>query len=189
MTGIRRDPPPHTPYLRAVTANRSPATHDDSGHGPFTNSSIERDALAFGDQPNARDFEMMLTSYLWSGGMARSADVSRHLAERQGDGHSSVERLLATNAIFGFDWRGSLWVPMFQFDASEMFVKPHSRQVLPALTGVFDGWTIACWYLEPNLWLQNRRPIDLLDANPLAVLDAARGDRFIATNSLMTSQH
>jgi hypothetical protein len=53
---------------------------------------------------------------------------------------------------------------------------------------VFDGWSMAVWYLQQNIWLDNRRPIDLLDRNPAAVLAAARGDRFIATDSLQRVQ-
>ena len=185
MAGISTHLPNSSAYLRAVPSRLPTPDPEDANKNPFTHSSIERDACVFSDQPNARDFEMLLTSYLWSGGMARSVEVARHLAERQGANHSSLERLLATKAVFAFEWRGSLWLPMFQFDSKEMFVKPASRQVLTALAGVFDSWTIACWFQEPNLWLQSRRPIDLLDVNPMAVVAAARGDRYIATNSLV----
>lgn len=185
MVSINTHLPSSTAYVRAVPARIPLPVSTDGDHRSFTHSSIERDACVFSEQPNARDFEMLLTAYLWSGGMARSLDVARHLAERQGAHFSSLERLLATKAVFAFEWRGNLWLPMFQFESKEMFVKPASRQVLAALAGVFDSWTIACWFQEPNLWLQGRRPIDQLDVNPMAVVAAARGDRYIATNSLV----
>ena len=77
---------------------------------------------------------------------------------------------------------------MFQFKQPEMYVKPQARKVLSELAGVFDGWSLAAWYLQQNSWLEDRRPIDVLDKHPAAVLIAARGDRFIATDSLQVTQ-
>ena len=36
------------------------------------------------------------------------------------------------------------------------------------------------WFSQPNHWLRNRRPVDVLDVSLTAVLRAARADRFIA---------
>ena len=176
-----------TNFLRTVPEEPGAPAYRDSGSGAFSNSSIERDAAGFADRPNARDFELMLTAYMWSGGMARSVEVAHRLEDRERGNLGTVGRLIDSHAIFAFDWRGSLWVPMFQFEPHEMYVKPPSRRVLEALDGVFDGWALAAWFIEPNLWLHGRRPVDLLDAHFLSVLAAARGDRFIATDSLQAS--
>ncbi|OYY51554.1 MAG: hypothetical protein B7Y54_10010 [Polaromonas sp. 35-63-240] len=99
---------------------------------------------------------------MWSGGIARSGEVARRLEALQPGSMVSIERLIAANAVFAFDWRGSLWLPMFQFGPGAMVVNPHARRVLTELASVFDGWAIACWFLDANLWLEGRRPIDML---------------------------
>ena len=180
--------PGNTSYLRAVShRDQRPAGHD-TGPVPFSNSSIDREAYPFADRPNERDFDILLAGYMWSGGIARSNEAARRLEALQPGSLISVERLIAANAVFAFDWRGSLWLPMFQFAPDARLVNPHARRVLTELASVFDGWAIACWFLDANLWLQGRRPIDVMESAPPAVLAAARGDRFIATD-LLRSAH
>lgn len=173
-----------TNYLRAVSHRRQPSASHDTGPAAFSNSSIDREACPFADRPNARDFDTLLAGYMWSGGIARSGEIARRLEALQPGSLVSIERLIAANAVFAFDWRGSLWLPMFQFAPGAMVVNPHARRVLTELASVFDGWAIACWFLDANLWLQGRRPIDVMESAPASVLAAARGDRFIATDLL-----
>jgi hypothetical protein len=191
MPSERPDDTGKSVYLRAVPDQTGLGAHPDYGHSDrtgFANSTIDREAYIFGDRPNARDFDALLVTYMWSGGLARHQEAARRLEEAHAGSSSTVQRLLNSNAVFAFDWRGSLWLPMFQFQPLEMLVKPAPRRVLSELTGVFDGWSLAVWYLQQNSWLDNRRPIDLIDRHPSAVLTAARGDRFIATDSLQRVQ-
>jgi hypothetical protein len=191
MSYERPDENGSSQYLRAVPDPSGRGAHPDFGNSDrtgFSNSTIDRDAYIFGDRPNPRDFETLMAAYMWSGGLARHQEVARRLEETNSGTPQTLQRLLETHAVFAFDWRGSLWLPLFQFHEPEMFVKPASRRVLSELADVFDGWSMAVWYLQQNIWLDNRRPIDLLDRNPAAVLAAARGDRFIATDSLQRVQ-
>lgn len=178
-------------YIRTVPDHTEPTVRRDfenSYSSGFSNSTINRAADRFADRPNARDFDAMLASYMWSGGIARHQEVLIRLEESGKGDRYKLGKLLDSHAVFAFDWRGSLWLPMFQFQQPEMCAKPQSRKILSELAGVFDGWSLAVWYLQQNSWLENRRPIDLLDKYPSAVLIAARGDRFIATNSLQLLQ-
>ncbi len=177
--------PNKNPYVRKVPDHPAHISlpgleiPDQSG---FLNSTIDRGGFPFSDQPNMRDFDAMLAAYMWSGGIARYQEVAIRLEEDRNGGPSNLGKLIDTRAVFAFEWRGSIWLPMFQFKQPEMYVKPQSRKVLAELAGVFDGWSLAGWYLQRNSWLDNRRPFDLLDQHPSAVLSAARGDRYIATN-------
>ena len=178
-------------YVRKVPDHPGPVAYpdfDNSDRSGFSNSTIDRAAHCFADRPNTRDFEAMLTAYLWSGGIARHQEVTTRLQESGNGSPSNLGTLIDSHAVFAFDWRGSLWLPMFQFKQPEMYVKPQARKVLSELAGVFDGWSLAVWYLQQNSWLDNRSPIDMLDKHPAAVLVAARGDRFIATDSLQVIQ-
>ena len=70
---------------------------------------------------------------------------------------------------------------MFQFDLRDLSTKHGPRQVLNELGTAFDGWELAVWFVQPNSWLNDRSPVDLLNTQLSAVLEAARADRFIVT--------
>lgn len=131
--------------------------------------------------PSDRDFVAMRTGYRATGGIARGDDLARLLEDTQSGDLTSLARLIATGEVFGFEWHGSFWVPMFQFELRDLSAKPSVRQVQRELAQVFDGWTIAVWFAQRNSWLDEQRPVDLLDTQFPAVLRAARADRFIAT--------
>ncbi len=131
--------------------------------------------------PSDRDFVAMRAAYRSTGGIARGDDLARLLEDLQRGDVSTLARLIAAGEVFGFDWHGSFWVPMFQFELRDLSVKPAARQVQKELAQVFDGWTIAVWFAQRNSWLNERKPVDLLDTELRAVLHAARADRFIAS--------
>jgi len=133
-----------------------------------------------GSPPSDHDFIMMHAVYRASGGIARADELAGSLEEHACGDFVGLARLIVSRQIFSFQWHDSFWVPMFQFDRRSLHVKAGPRQVLHELTTVFDGWTLATWFAQPNGWLKEHRPIDLLDSKLAAVVEAARADRFIA---------
>ncbi len=136
---------------------------------------------SMGLTPNSRGFAAVLAAYRATGGTVRGDDLGRLMEDHRLGDFLSLARLIASRQVFTFEWRDSFWIPMFQFDQRDLSVKKGSRQVLAELASVFDGWTLAAWFAQPNSWLNDRRPVDLLDSHPASVLAAARVDRFIAT--------
>ncbi len=130
--------------------------------------------------PSDRDFIVMLAAYRATGGIARTDDLARMLNEHRRAGLDGLAGLIADGTVFGFEWRSEFWLPMFQFEPRDLSVKPAPRQVVEELTDEFDGWALAVWFAQPNSWLHDRRPVDLLDSQLGQVLEAARTDRFIA---------
>ena len=133
-----------------------------------------------GGPPSHRAFMAMLNAFRASGGTAREGDLARCLEDC--GAHFRLPELLASGTAFGFEWRHSLWIPMFQFDLHDLHdlsVKPGPQQVLAELGTEFDGWKLATWFGQLSCWLNGRRPVDLVDSNLPAVLHAARLDRFI----------
>jgi uncharacterized protein (DUF2384 family) len=53
-------------------------------------------------------------------------------------------------------------------------------QVAAELAGVFDARDLRSWLAAPNSSLDDRAPLDVLENDPGAVLQAARLDRFVA---------
>lgn len=162
-----------------------PIRFPQAAQGMFSDSSLELAAQQLpdedaGNSPSDRDFAAMRAAYRATGGIARGDDLARLLEDRRcGDG-ASLARLITCNAVFGFEWRRDFWIPMFQFELRDLSLKSAPRQVLAELCAEFDGWTLATWFAQPNCWLNDLRPVDVLDSDLPAVLEAARADRFIA---------
>jgi hypothetical protein len=76
--------------------------------------------------------------------------------------------------LLAVEHRGNLYYPGFQFDSAG---KPK-----PVIAGVLrylgsqdvSPWQQALWFSTANGWLRGRRPVDLLDDEPDAVVAAAR---------------
>jgi len=141
-----------------------------SGRLQQAGSRVDRDA----------EFADMRAAYQAQGGFARGDDLA-HVLEDFGRGNlASLGRMVVAGEVFGFEWRHTLWIPMFQFSA-DLALKPGLKAVLAELASEYDGRRLADWFVEPNGWLEERRPIDVLDASPDDMLQAARADRFVAT--------
>ena len=121
-------------------------------------------------------FVDMLRVYRRSGGLAREEEV---LARTQ-ECSQSWRYDAAGHSIICFEWDHRLWLPWFQFDPSNMSLRPGPAKVIEELVTAFDGWAMATWFAQPNLWIADARPIDLVDDCLHAVLGAARADKFIA---------
>lgn len=133
-----------------------------------------------GAMPSSRGFVAMLTAYRGTGGTARGDDLAQLLEDRRQGDFVSLARRIVAGDVFGFEWRHTFWIPMFQFNPGDLSVNPRSKQVLAELSNDFDGWALAAWFAEPSSWLGGAKPVDLLDSDIAAVLGAARADRFIA---------
>ena len=146
---------------------------------PYTQQHKEYDPI-IGSLPSDEGFISMLDKYRPTGGIANPAE----LVQRQPGGKkpdiNALAKLILVGEIFSFEWQGKFWIPLFQFKANELTGRHCVRQVLGELTNVFDGWTLAVWFVQAIAWLENKKPIDLLDSGLSSVLHAARADRYIA---------
>lgn len=68
---------------------------------------------------------------------------------------------------------------MFQFDLSTMTPRSSVTSVLRELIPALSDWEICLWFVAPNAWLDDASPLDAITLNALAVLDAARGERYL----------
>jgi hypothetical protein len=119
--------------------------------------------------PSSAGFVALLAAFHPAGGTAPGEIVAKLLEDHHVGNAVSLAKLLFTAQVFGFEWRGSLWIPMFQFDADDLSIKTGPQAVRAALPGAWPGWTVACWFAEPNAQLAGRRPVDLLESGLLQV--------------------
>ena len=132
------------------------------------------------DRTDARDeqFLSMLRGFRASGGLHRgSRYAARARCCRMADDQNAGD---VTPPLY-FEWGGELWFPAFQFNPADRSLRCAPAQIIAELAPLFDGWELAQWFVAPNLWLGDARPVDLLDIDPDGVVGAARADRFIAT--------
>lgn len=127
-----------------------------------------------GAAPGVSGFIALLEAFRPTGGTAPGEIIGRLLQEHQAGGPVSLEKLIDTGQAFGFEWRASLWVPMFQFDADELTLKLRAQQVRAELPSRWSGWMQASWFASPHAWLEGRRPVEVLDSDLQAVLWAAQ---------------
>lgn len=124
-------------------------------------------------------FVTLLDLYRGSGGLARAPEVASLFMRRCGDDVAVFAGWILKREVICFEWHSKMWLPLFQFSGIDMAPPPILSQVLAELVSVYDQWDVANWFVQPQLWLAQRTPIDLLVSDPLAVLNAARAVRFV----------
>jgi hypothetical protein len=127
-----------------------------------------------------RQFLEMNQAYGPHGGFASGNEVARRMRRHCHQPMSVLARWIVRRELVNLTWRSQVLVPMFQFNTGDMCVHPVVRDALAELAGVFDDWEIAAWFAQPNVWLGNERPVDLVNVDNEALLRAARTDRFVA---------
>lgn len=125
-------------------------------------------------------FIAMLNAYRCSGGLARAQEVLVLFKRCCVSDIATLDRWIVKRKVISFEWQSKMWLPLFQFNRFDMTLQPALGQVLAELTSVYDHWELANWFAQPNQWLAERTPVDMLASDLPAVLHAARADRFIA---------
>lgn len=128
----------------------------------------------------AQRLDDLVRSYRRGGGLIEANALALCLRERCDQPISRLARWIVRRDIVVVAGHGALLVPLFQFDGATGEVLAVVRQALEELNGAFDDREIADWFVQPNCWLDDHWPLDLLESDPAAVVEAARADRFIA---------
>jgi hypothetical protein len=78
--------------------------------------------------------------------------------------------------IFAVNYGGKPGYFAFEFDPMTGRPKPVIAKIIETFPPNTDGWRLALWLTSANPRLGNRRPVDLLDADPDKVIEAAKGE-------------
>jgi len=122
---------------------------------------------------SAQGFIELLEAFRPTGGTAPLEVLGRLLDERHGGHAVSLDRLIDTGQVFGFPWRASLWVPMFQFAEGDLAPHAGAQRVRAELPSAWSAWTVASWFATANTRLDGRNPAATIDSNLDAVVQAA----------------
>ncbi len=124
--------------------------------------------------PSGLAFIALLEAFRATGGTAPGEIVARLLEEHHVGNAISLAKLVYTGQVFGFEWRGKRWIPMFQFDENDLALKVGAQRVLAALPSRWSQWRLASWFATANARLDGRSPADMLESDLDAVLSAAQ---------------
>ncbi len=169
--------PVEMPVQRVPSAARAPAGLKNF-LPPKTTERLWGDLIT--ESTRDRQFVAMLRGFRESGGLLRGDEVAVQMQRTSGYDVSLLARWIVTSQVLSFEWRSELWLPMFQFEPKDMSRREAARRVMAELQPAFDAWNLSSWFSQPNSWLNDRAPADLLSTELPAVLQAARADRFVA---------
>ena len=139
-----------------------------------------RQMLSYSQRLEDRQFLEMEQAFRATGGLVSGDELARRLRRHADQPISTLARWIVERRALSFAWQTRTLLPMFQFDLSDMTLRPTVTAVARELKDVFDDWDLVLWFARPNVWLSDSAPVDLIAADAPAVLDAARADRFIA---------
>ena len=145
---------------------------------PFTRGRPSRGTP--GERIEDGQFLLMESSFGKTGGLATADGAVRLMRKFADQPLSRLAHWIVCRTIVSFEWRTQTLVPLFQFNASDMSLRSEILMIVRELAGAFDNWDTALWFAQPNVWLNDKAPIDIVASDPFAVLEAARADRFIA---------
>lgn len=170
--------------MRSLLASARPGALRDVAPSMTWEASNEHDTRVldeeFAGQPIDCEFAMLQAAYRSTGGIAHGDDLARLLADHPCGDFVSLARLIISGEIFGFERHETFWVPMFQFDLRDLSIRGVLQKVFDSLPAKIDGWILAVWFAQRNHGLNHSRPVDLLDSNLPAVMEAARADFIVA---------
>jgi len=114
------------------------------------------------------------------GGLLTGDDLALLLRPSIDQPISRVAQWIARRQVVNFAWHTQFLLPVFQFEAVSLQPRPRVAEVIGELKNVYDDWELAAWFAAPNAWLDDDAPAKVITTNPVAVLRAARADRFVA---------
>ena len=133
------------------------------------------------EQPSDGDFVAMLNAYREFGGLARAQEVVSMMMADGAPGITTCAQWIVGGNLLSFEWQSQIWIPLFQFDRTDMSLQAGIGEILKDLSATMEPWEQAAWFSQPNLWLAERCPAELLRADRIGVVNAASATRFLAT--------
>lgn len=119
-------------------------------------------------------------AFVASGGAIDCEELVGRLGSETTQPISQVARWIVDRQIVNFDACDLIWVPLFQFEPHRFILRDEVRRAIGELIHAFDDREIAQWFSCPSASLCWKSPAEAVRADPGAVLEAARLERFLA---------
>jgi hypothetical protein len=148
------------------------------GVGSLPVSTSQCDASRHAQDSRRNDqFVALLNAFRRSGGLAQAPEVVARFKRQGTIDVSPLASWLLKRQVISVEWQSKIWLPLFQFSPVGMELRPGLDSVLAELVVRYDEWDLADWFAQPNVWLSDSAPADVLAVAAPAVLVAARAAR------------
>lgn len=131
------------------------------------------------DLPSAAHVEQLLRNaaarrqFLKEVPLLSSRDVARLSGSTARNESAKASRWKSDGRIFSVSSRGVDYYPAFQFSSASGEPLPVMRDILEVFRDLSE-WQVAFWFWAANVWLNERQPMNIVEREPEAVLDASR---------------
>lgn len=150
--------------------------------GHFSVSSGQGDAgRQTPENQRNHQFVDLLNAFRRSGGLARAPEVAARFKRQGISDVSPLASWLVQRQVISVEWQSKIWLPLFQFSPVGMALRTGLSSVLAELVVRYDEWALANWFAQPNAWLADCAPADVLAVAAPQVLNAARATRGVDT--------
>lgn len=129
--------------------------------------------------PEACQYRALSRAFRASGGIVSADEVLVLLARHTSQPISQLAHWIVDRDVISFSWQARTMLPLFQFELATMTLRPAVGAVLRELAPAMSDWEICLWFAAPNAWLADASPLDAIGRDAPAVIDAARGERFL----------
>jgi hypothetical protein len=176
LAAAEREGTVDAPTMATLTAFRNLVAHGRAVDGLVEalmpeGLAVPTPAAVLQARRNAEARSALLTEF----GALRSQDVADLAESRATNRAALANRWRTENRVVAVPVGDELLYPGFQFNA-EGKPKPAIGPTIDLLRSDphTTDWQMALWFVTPTSWLGGTRPVDLLDEDPDAVINAAR---------------
>ncbi|KIQ26145.1 hypothetical protein RT97_23100 [Variovorax paradoxus] len=127
----------------------------------------------------ASQYREMEHAFRASGGFVSSDELVTLLMRRTEQPISQLAHWIVDRDVISFQWQLRTVLPLFQFDLSTVTPRPGVTAVIRELIPTLSDWDACLWFVAPNAWLADASPLEAISRDASAVLDAARGERYL----------
>ena len=120
------------------------------------------------------------------GGLVGGDAMAMAMREFRDQPISTLARWIVDRTVISLDWHGHVMLPMFQFDPIDLSPRSDVQSVAQALAATHPNWDVALWFAQPNALLDGEIPIDVIEHDFAAVMQAARSAASVAMTRLPT---
>lgn len=129
--------------------------------------------------PEACQYRELNRAFRASGGIVSSEEILTLLMRHTSQPISRLAHWIVDHEVISFPWQSRTMLPLFQFDLATMTLRPPVSAVVHELAPALGDWDICLWFVAPNAWLADASPLEAIAQDAPAVLDAARGERYL----------
>jgi len=124
-----------------------------------------------------RELRRMQDVFARYGGMLSGDAAARTMRHRGSQPISTIAKWIVRRELVQLAFPSGHLLPMFQFDPSELELRPGVREVVLELRDAFDDWSICLWFASANARLGGAMPVERVADDPAGVVRAARAER------------